>query len=390
MLQRLIDVSVQKSVAADLIGAAVLTLQLGCASQPEPYTPRTPDIVRGASSGSPYDVAGSPASWENVPPIDVDNDPNVGSATPVEAMVGQIAGQPIFAHHVLDGMEEQLATLGRRLPISAFRQQAMSLIFEQVRGLVQDALIQDEANRSLGPQQQAGLEAFVAGQRQELLRKHGQGSLALAERRILEQTGKTLQQNLRDIRTQIIISSYLDRNLKPLINVTRRDIERFYRDNYETFNPPTKREIQLIYADTEEDASYFLHRLHGGDPFNQLGLDQRNTYPGKAMTIPIESSDSMFGPNIDPAVQGLAEGEWAGPLPNRGKQWFIYMAKLEQPESRSLFEAQVDIERALRTRQERELQIELGEKLRKSASFTDETRMAEAVLDIAVARYASP
>lgn len=375
-------------VTAVCSGAGFISLASGCSAGPEPYFPPSPVIVR--SPAAP-EAAASSAAPAPTPEGVVSADRRGGEpATPVEAMVGQIAGQPIYAHHVLEGMEEQLATLGRRLPVSAFRQQATSLIFEQVRGLVQDALIQDEASRSLGAQQRAGLEFFVASQREELLRKHGQGSLALAERRILERTGKTLQQNLRDLRTQIIISAYLDQNLKPLINVTRRDIERFYRDNHEQFNPPTKREIQLIYAETEEDAAYFLERLSGGDPFDQLGLDERNTYPGKATAIPVESSDTMFGPNIDPSVQGLAEGQWAGPLPNRGKQWFVHMAKLDQPEGRTLFEAQVDIERALRTRQERELQIELGEKLRRSASFTDEARMTEAVLGIAVARYASP
>lgn len=305
-------------------------------------------------------------------------------------MVGQIAGQPIYAHHILEGMDEQLATLGRRLPASAFREQAATLIFEQVRGLVQDALIQDEANRSLGPQQRAGLEFFVASRREELLRRYGQGSLALAKRRIFQDTGQTLQQRLRDIRTQIIISTYLDRSLKPLINVTRRDIERFYRDNDEMFNPPTKREIQLIYVPDETAAADLVQQLNAGVPFTELAASEANGYLGKDAALSIESDDTMFGPAIDPAVQSLGQNEWAGPLPNRGQQWFVYMAKLDKPEGRTLFEAQIDIERALRERQERELQIELGEKLRRSASFTDERRMTEAVLEIAVARYASP
>lgn len=346
----------------------------GCANKKPP--PRLPDIVHTA------DRSESPNPR---PPAQNRDDP----APPVEAMVGQIAGQPIYAHHILGGMEEQLATLGRRLPPAAFRQQALTLIYEQVRGLVQDALIRDEARRSLTAQQRAGLDFYIASQREELLRRYGRGSQALAERRILEETGKTLPQNLSDIRTQVMISAYLDRNLKPLINVTRRDIERYYRDNAATYNPAARREIQLIYADTQDDAAYFLQRLHGGDPFDRLGLDERNTYPGKADPINVESNDAMFGPNIDPAVQSLEEGQWVGPIENRGKQWFIQLRKLDQPDGRSLFDAQVDIERALRTRQERELQIELGEKLRQSASFTNEQRMTEAVLDIAVTRFAA-
>lgn len=364
-----------------LASAGLLFATTGCTPKAA-QDPRIPNIVRSADP--------PPAASASAAPLNPTASPGDPPATPVEAMVGQIAGQPIYAHHILEGMDEQLATLGRRLPVTAFREQAAALIFEQVRGLVQDALIQDEANRSLAPNQRAGLEFFVASRREELLRRYGQGSLALAKRRILEDTGQTLQERLRDIRTQIIISTYLDRSLKPLINVTRRDIERFYRDNYETFNPPTKREIQLIYVADEAAAADLVQQLEAGTPFADLASSQANGYPGKDAALSIESDDSMFGPAIDPAVQALEQGQWAGPLPNRGQQWFVYMAKLDQPEGRTLFEAQVDIERALRTQQERDLQIELGEKLRRSASFTDEQRMTEAVLDIAVARYASP
>ncbi|MEM9914909.1 MAG: peptidylprolyl isomerase [Planctomycetota bacterium] len=361
---------------------AALAMTVGCSPRPV-QAPRTPDIVRSTDAPSP------PASTGPVQPLGDTPSVDIEPAAPVEAMVGQIAGQPIYAHHILEEMQDQLATLGRRLPASAFREQAAALIFEQVRGLVQDALIQDEANRSLGPQQRAGLEFFIASRREELLRQYGQGSLALAERRIREETGQTLQQRLRDIRTQIIISTYLDRNLKPLINVTRRDIERFYRDNDDMFNPPTKRELNLIYSASPSDTAWFTAQLEAGVPFAELALDPRNTFRGADMKLALEGDD-MFEPNINQAVQTLKAGQWVGPLPNRGQEWFIYIATLDKPETRTLFEAQVDIERALRTQQERQLQIELGEKLRRGASFTDERRMTEAVLDIAVARYASP
>ncbi|MEM9882864.1 MAG: peptidylprolyl isomerase [Planctomycetota bacterium] len=311
-------------------------------------------------------------------------------ATPVEAMVGQIAGRPIYAHHVLEGMEQQLATLGRRLPARAFREQATALIFEQVRGLVRDALIRDEADRALTPQQRFQLDFFVDYQREELLRKYGRGSRALAERAILEETGVSFAQNLRDLRTQAVISTYLDQNLRPLIDVNRRDIERYYRDNAETFNPPAKRALRLIYVGNDEDAAWFRQRLDAGEPFVSLMLDDRNLNPNRTTALEVEGDGTMFGPTIDPAVMDLEEGQWAGPLanPERGQRWFVFVESLDRPAGRSLFEAQVEIERALRIRRERELQIELGERLRENASFTDEMRMTEAVVEIAAARYA--
>jgi hypothetical protein len=302
-------------------------------------------------------------------------------------MVGQIAGQPIYAHRVLEGLEPQLQSLGQRLPRAQFQQQAGALIQQQVSGLVSSALIQDAAERDLTERQRLGLDYFIRFRREELLRKHGQGSLALAERNLLETTGRTLEQTLRDIRTQTMIVTYLDRNLKPLINVSRRDLERYYRDHYDTFNPPIKRSIQLIYAANEQDASYFLNELEAGTPFEELVEDERNVR-GSTQPITVESNDTMFGPAVDPAVQDLDEGDWAGPLPNRGQQWFVHLAERDAPPRRTLFEAQVDIERALRAQQEFNLQRELEARLTRESSFTDIQQMSEAVLDIALARYA--
>ena len=310
---------------------------------------------------------------------------------PAEAMVGQIAGQPIYAHRVLEGMEDQLQALGRRLPESQFRDQALTLIGQQVAGLVSSALIQDAAERALTPQQRQGLDFYIRYIREELLRRHGQGSLALAERNLLEETGRTLDQTLRDKRTQVMITAFFDRKLKPLINVSRRDIERYYRDNFDTFNPPTKRTVQLIFADNAEDAAYFEQQLEAGEAFDALAADPRNAYGNKAGAMPIESNESlMFGGEIDPAVMALEQGDWVGPLPHRGQLWFLHLKELDQPPRRSLFEAQVDIERELRARQEFTLQQQLERRLMQESTFTDIQQMAEAVLEIAVTRYLRP
>ena len=361
----------------------------GCAGpedNPEPLV--TPEVTATPAS-DPATPPAPPPALARPGLVSPNDDAREPEGVPVQAMVGQIAGQPIYAHRVLDGLEPQLQTLGRRLPTATFREQALELISARVAEFVRNALITDAAERSLGPQQIAGLDLFIASRREELLRVYGQGSLALAERNIVETTGLTLAQTLREIRNRTMVDIYLDRNLKPLINVSRRDIERFYRDNFATFNPPVRRQLQLIYADSEEDAAWFDAALDRGVGFDQLAADDRNAYRGKAAMLPLEG-DSMFGETIDSELLELEAGQWAGPLPNRGQQWFIRVAELDAPERRTLFEAQVDIERALRDLQEFELQNQLGLELREGASVTDERQMALAVLEIAVARYAPP
>lgn len=367
--------------------AAAFLVLTGCAtSKEDPDAVFTPQVTVQTSASA---VPAPPAALARlgVTPAAAPPAPQP-AGVPVQAMVGQIAGQPIFAHHVLDGLEPQLETLGNRLPASTFREQALELIYARVAGLIRDALVTDAAERALTEQQLAGLDFFIASQRENLLRIYGQGSLALAQRNILDATGLTLPQNLREIRSRTMVDIYLDRNLKPLIDVSRRDIERFYRDNFDTFNPPTKRQLQLIYADNDTDTEGFTRSLNEGVDFGRLAADPRNAYRGRDALLKLEG-ESMFGEDIDTALLKLKQGQWAGPLPNRGQQWFVYVAELDEPERRTLFEAQVDIERELSRQQESDLQNQLGRKLREGASVTDEQQMSLAVLEIAVARYAS-
>lgn len=311
---------------------------------------------------------------------------------PVEGLVGQIAGKPIYAHHVLEGLEEQLASLGRREPLPIFRREAQKLIETRIAALVQDALILDEAERALTQDELTSLRAYVDLRREEILRKYGQGSRALAERTILEETGLTLQENLQQFRQAIIIRTYLQRNLDPLINVTRRDMERYYRDHYDEFNPPSRREVRLIWAIEQRDADWFKEQLDSGIPFDQLAKEPANASTVKGSPMEFVGDGSVFGDPIDEQLAELEAGQWVGPIyvPDRKQPyWFVYIESLDKKPGRTLIDAQVEIERTLRDMQSYELRTEFGIKLRRKAAFTDEKRMTESVLDIAVARYSA-
>ena len=57
-------------------------------------------------------------------PVTAEPDPD---ARPVAGLVGQVAGEPIYAHRVLEGLEPQLTSLARQSP-NVFRRQARELI----------------------------------------------------------------------------------------------------------------------------------------------------------------------------------------------------------------------------------------------------------------------
>lgn len=319
-------------------------------------------------------------------PVVAEPDP---AARPVAGLVGQVAGQPIYAHRVLEGLEEQLTSLGRQSP-TAFRRQARELILGRIQGLVQDRLYLNEAKGSLTPGERANLDRFVDLQRQELVRRHGRGSAALADQTLRATTGRTLQETLRDDRDLLIVGTYRSRAIEPLVNVTRRDVDRYYRDRADEFNPPDRRTVRLIYTTREQDSAEIARRLAAGEDFARVAGDPLNQNPRADATMSVAGEDA-FGDALAPALAALDEGGWTGPVrePVRGRDYFVYLEKLERGERRSLEDAQLEIERLLRDQQRERLARQSFDKLRRNASVTEEQRMADAVLDIAESRYAA-
>lgn len=327
----------------------------------------------------------APATQDPVRPDPPARDP---AARPVAGLVGQVAGQPVYAHRVLEGLEPQLISLAKQSP-AIFRRQARELILARIQSLVQDRLYLDEAKGALTLNERANLDRFVSLQRQELVRRHGRGSAALADQTLRAATGRTMEQTLRDERDLLIVGTYRSRAIEPLVNVTRRDVERYYRDREAEFNPPDRRTVQSIYTTRKADMIEISRRLEAGEDFASVAQSELNQNPGGSATLTFAGDDG-FGDAIAPTLAGLAEGQWAGPVhePVRGRDYFIYLNKLEVGEGRSLEDAQLEIERLLRDQQRERLARRSFEKLRRNANVTQEQRMADAVLEIAESRFA--
>ena len=346
---------------------------IGCVAQGRPDARVAPVVQRTTTATQP-DTPGSEAE-----------DPG----RPVDGLIGRVAGRPLYAHRVLEGIEDELRAIGRRESRAGFRDRATELIRRRLAGLVIDALVLQEAERVLTLGEREGLRQLMEFQREELLRKYGQGSIALAQRNIVEQTGTRLDRSLQDFRESVLIRTYLDRKIDPLVNVSRRDIARYYRDNYTSFNPPAERDVRLLWARDAADAEAIRARLDAGEAFADIAAEPLNQYPGKAAVYPIEG-EVMFGFDaIDAAVSGLDEGQWVGPIEQRGRYWFVHLDRLTGEDGTTLMDAQAQIERTLRDDQGRRLREDFFDRLRTAGSFTDEQAMTEAVLQIALSKYAA-
>ena len=315
----------------------------------------------------------------------------------LDALVGQINGQPVFADDLLDDLDAQLAALGRRLEPAVFQTRAAELIEGSLRERLVTTLILGEAERGLTEQQQAGVRFAVSQLREDLLRRNGRGSLALARKTILADTGLTLDETLRQYRDGLITDRYIRENINARINVSRRDIERFYHRNQDTFEPPAERDLEILWIDDPAESARIRERLDAGEGFEAVAADPdiNNAWSGEMMTK-IIGDEPFSRPEVDAAVAALnAAGQWAGPIaqpnPRDGGErfWFLYAATVSRPESQNLLQAQGAIEQTLRERQFVRLRERFIDRLLREGSHTPPEEMARAVLQIAINRYST-
>jgi hypothetical protein len=311
----------------------------------------------------------------------------------VDGMIGQINGRPIFADTVFHGddpIHDQLAALGRRLARPVFRVRSRELIRSRLRQMLLDSLILAEAERDLTDPQRQGLRYTMQKRREELVRLYGQGSEAAARENILEQTGRSLDATLEDFRKAVVVREHIRAVIDPKINVTRRDVERYYRDQLDQFQPDATRDLRLIHVDTRDQAEEITRRLDAGETFAQVADSEVNLFTASGGLFEGAIGDQPLRyPELNRALAPLAEGGHAGPIAVEDDFWFVYIESIDAPQQKTLMDVQLDIERTLKVRQRQEQTDRYYKQLLSGTDPQAVARMTDALVEIAVNRYAA-
>ncbi len=334
-------------------------------------------------AGKPVSAEGGDGAAEPGPRAQPDE------SYPVNAMVGQVNGKAIYARTVFEPIDAQLKSLGRQLAAYEFRSRAQELISSRLYQIVADALILGEAQRSLSDVEQVALKEMVKRKREELLRLYGQGSLMLAEKNILAETGLTLDETLEEYRQAEVVKRHLQQTILPKINVTRRDIERYYNDHFEEFNAELRRTIRLIRVDDRSQADHVIELLKTGEPFEAVAsLEINRFHPDEGGLMAETTGDNVFGKEpLNEAMKELDEGEYSQSIELGDEYWFIYIENLERPKGVSLHDSQLAIRQKLQNMQYRDLSNRYRRKLFEEGSYNPIDEMAARLVHIAVSRY---
>jgi parvulin-like peptidyl-prolyl isomerase len=315
----------------------------------------------------------------------------------VDAMVGQVNGEPIYAGEVFKSIgEEQLKRLGESQPRLAFRQRARELIVSELRSRVTNSLLLKEAERDLSERERRGLKARMREERKKILRQHG-GVRALAEKRLQEKTGRTIEEEIEARRKSMLIERYMHKKFRPRVHVGRRDVERYYQDHYNEYNPTPEVTVRLILARDAETADRVQEALSSGEPFKEVArqysdvrAEQGGLMPSFQIDGSFEEFDSLRWPALNKAVRNLEEGEHSDRIElDAGAAW-VKLEELESGEGQSLQEVFLQIQQKLRSQKLNRLQQRHIQELMEDGNFTPIDQMVQDLLKVAMARYAQP
>ncbi|MEM9253461.1 MAG: peptidylprolyl isomerase [Planctomycetota bacterium] len=336
---------------------------------------------------------GEPTLDANPPARDDGPAPDPAAERVVDGMVGQVNGQAIYADDIFEPIHAQLRGLGRRLPRAQFRQQATQLIAGRLQQLVTDSLIYGEAERDLSENERFGLRQAIESHREELIRRFGRGSVTLANDTLIDEEGVTLDEKVEEFRQSLVVQRYLRQELLPRVNVTRRDIRKYYEDNIDTYQPPqtyTVYFIRNVAEPTLRDMAGLIAREE--QTFDQVASLADNEFRNDQFGLfaqGLQIDDISEGILRDMAV-GLDDGEVSEPFEFNNRWWIMKLDYDEVGEAQTLADAQVDIETRLRAQQFGAESQKFRRELVRTGSYNPIEQMANDLVEIAVTRYSQP
>lgn len=348
--------------------------------------------------GTPADIVATPGA----PVLGAGDPPPAGPPVLVDAKIGDVNGNPVYASTFFEIGSATLEPLGPRLAAEARRRSpeswvafARQEINERLDLFVRDELLRGEALASIDPQMKQGLFAFVRSLQEDQRRAAG-GSVEALSRDLQEREGLTLDQWARRQEQEQLIRLQIQQKILRRINVSWRDIEQAYNGRFaDLYKHPPRYRFYLINvpASATEDVANLQSALGSGRPFPELAALPLNRFRNDRAGLEIrehagdpESATFFPNPRLNEVARALAPGQTGGPVDLAGTLAWVHLERIDLPAG--LYEAQLDVEQRLRMQRFNELTSRYLERLIGRSSVTSIAEMRTRLLAIAVERYA--
>lgn len=270
----------------------------------------------------------------------------VGVPYPIDSLVGQINGRPVYAEEFLFPLEDRILRIVAENPLPEAVRSVDTLVMQRFREFVDSELIIAEAESKLDSSQQQGVLAWLKSVQEDTIADRG-GTRDTAAASIEAEFGLSFDEFMLQRRSLALASDLLRKRVQPRAIVSWRDIEQAYRRNYATFNPPPTLRIGRIRFSTrreQEQVKQAEALIAGGADFAEVCEAMEIPEAGAWLEMELPS-DGIAGTTLTQAVKSRLEGLEPGELSEPWVQtafisWFAVIGIEERP-GRSIYDPAV-------------------------------------------------
>lgn len=321
----------------------------------------------------------------------------IGQRWPVESLVGQINGRPIFAEEVLRGIEAQVMLAAQDPNPDNARAQVDMLVRRAFRQQVESELILAEAESRLSPEMKQGLLGWLRDLQETTIAQRG-GNRAAAEDALREEMRMSVEEFVQYRKDVELTRDIIRRRVEPRVVVSWRDVERLYSQRREAYAPdPVYRlaRIRLLREGQEKQIEEARTMLAAGKPFAEVATAVGMPEAGAWRSVRVHEGQmdvSDLSDDIQALLRPLSPGQVSAPLEQRSSVTWFAVVGVEQPPVVSIYDAELQLllRGELQATQERIEQGRYIQSLQKRWLGASIQKMELRLVQLARERYLDP
>ncbi|MSR34265.1 MAG: hypothetical protein EXS12_05640 [Phycisphaerales bacterium] len=314
---------------------------------------------------------------------------------PVDSLVGQVNGKPLYASEFLKTREDRIISIAAEKDRVSARNQVVQLITEAFNQYVNNLLVISEAEAMIPAEAQEGVLAWLKDLQEKEIANRG-GSRADAQRSIEEEfPGTTIEEFMNRQKNQALAGDLLNRRIRPRTIVSWRDVERLYDVNSAVYNPlPTIRIGRIaILKSNQANVDKVNASVSQGKSFSQVAAEVGQPDGGfwREISIPVGGIDAIpdLVDEVKTRIKGLALNKIDGPIESKTQFIWMTLISAQQDKPKSIFDPQLQLQlrRQIENQRYGIEQIRYFQMLRTHWVATDLESMKERLIVITMNRY---
>ena len=304
-------------------------------------TTQTTEVVSTAPDG---------ATMTQKLPETIDAQLPVNQRWPVDSLVGQVNGKPLYASEFLKTREDRIITIAASPNRVQARDEVVRMISDAFDQYVNNLLIISEAEAMIPKEGQEGVLAWLKDLQEKEIANRG-GSRADAQRSIEEEfPGTTIEEFMNRQKNQALAGDLLNRRIRPRTIVSWRDVERLYDVNSAAYNPlPTIRIGRIaVLKSNQAQVDQIKASFALGKSFSQVSkeLNLENDGLWREIKIPQGGIDAIpdIVDEMKSRIKGLAINKIDGPTETKTQVTWMTLLSEQQVRARSIFDPQLQLQ----------------------------------------------